>query len=111
MTLSIVEKATELLRKYYGYDSFRPLQAEIIAAVCGGSDALVLMPTGGGKSVCYQIPALMLKGITIVVSPLLALMKDQVDALLANGIPAAAFNSLQSEAENQRVRELALGGI
>lgn len=110
MTLSIVEKATELLRKYYGYDSFRPLQAEIIAAVCGGSDALVLMPTGGGKSVCYQIPALMLKGITIVVSPLLALMKDQVDALLANGIPAAALNSLQSEAENQRVRELALGG-
>jgi len=83
----------DLLKTRFGYDRFRPLQAEIIQTVLGGNDALVLMPTGGGKSLCYQLPALCLDGLTLVVSPLIALMKDQVDALRANGIAAAFVNS------------------
>ena len=83
----------DLLKTRFGYDQFRPLQAEIIRTVLDGNDALVLMPTGGGKSLCYQLPALCLDGLTLVVSPLIALMKDQVDALRANGIAAAFVNS------------------
>ena len=94
----------QILKKYYGYDTFRPQQAEIIDTVLSGRDCLVLMPTGGGKSVCYQIPAMVKGGPVIVVSPLLALMKDQVDALDSNGIPAAMLNSLQNETEVAKVK-------
>ena len=100
-----MDKAQQILNSVYGYDSFRPLQKDIIDYVVSGHDALVLMPTGGGKSVCYQIPALMLEGVAIVVSPLISLMKDQVDALQANGIAAEAMNSNNDEYINGAIRE------
>ncbi|MCF0199292.1 MAG: DNA helicase RecQ [Bacteroidaceae bacterium] len=94
----------DILRRYYGYTEFRPMQAEIIRHVTAGHDALVLMPTGGGKSVCYQIPALLRPGTAIVVSPLISLMKDQVEALRANGISAEAMNSANDEGLNAHIR-------
>lgn len=100
----------ELLKKHFGYEEFRPMQAEIVEHCLAGRDALVLMPTGGGKSLCYQLPALALPGLTIVVSPLIALMKDQVDALRANGIAAAFLNSSLSSEEATQIEEQAARG-
>ncbi|MGI0106456.1 DNA helicase RecQ [Salinimicrobium sp. WS361] len=96
-------KLVGTLKEYFGYDSFRPQQREIIEAVFEGRDNLVIMPTGGGKSICFQLPAILLPGITIVISPLIALMKDQVDGLTANGISAAFLNSSQKEQEQQEI--------
>lgn len=92
-----------LLQKHFGYSNFRPLQEEIISSVMNGNDTLALMPTGGGKSICYQLPALALGGITVVVSPLIALMKDQVDALNLNGISAGFINSTMTAEEKKLV--------
>lgn len=100
-----MEKALQILKSNFGYDEFRPMQGEIIGAVASGSDALVLMPTGGGKSLCYQIPALMMEGTAVVVSPLISLMKDQVEALRANGIEAATLNSGISADEERQIRQ------
>jgi len=93
------------LKKYFGYDSFRAEQQEIIESVLSKNDNLVIMPTGGGKSICFQLPAILFKGVTLVVSPLIALMKDQVDGLNANGIPANYFNSSQDSNEHQQIFE------
>jgi ATP-dependent DNA helicase RecQ len=92
------------LHQYFGYTAFRPLQEEIIRDVLDGKDVFVLMPTGGGKSICYQLPSLLLDGVTVVVSPLISLMKDQVDGLEANGIAAACLNSTQSAREIRDVK-------
>ena len=92
------------LSKYFGYDSFRPLQEDIIKDVLAGKDVFVLMPTGGGKSLCYQIPALLMDGVTVVVSPLISLMKDQVDSLRANGVEAAYLNSTLSYKESNQIK-------
>ncbi len=100
----------ELLKRRFGYDEFRPYQEEAIRAVVDGRDALAVMPTGGGKSLCYQIPALVMDGVALVVSPLIALMKDQVDALRANGIEAAFINSTIEQGEIWRVQGAALRG-
>src|SRR5512135_3059872 len=89
----------ETLKTVFGYDAFRPHQEEIISGLIRGEDAFVLMPTGGGKSLCYQIPALHRPGVGIVVSPLISLMKDQVDALVANGVTAACYNSTLTETQ------------
>ncbi|MGV3617097.1 MAG: DNA helicase RecQ [Fimbriimonas sp.] len=94
-----MQNAREVLRQVYGYDSFRPMQERVIDAVIAGRDAFVLMPTGGGKSLCFQIPALIRPGTAIVVSPLISLMKDQVDALTENGVSAAFLNSSLSDGE------------
>jgi ATP-dependent DNA helicase RecQ len=93
----------ETLKSVFGYDEFRPYQERIISGLIGGEDAFVLMPTGGGKSLCYQIPGLHREGTAVIVSPLISLMKDQVDALVANGVSAAVYNSSLGEKESRRV--------
>ena len=98
------------LKKYFGYDRFRPLQAEIIQTVYDKKDALVLMPTGGGKSICFQIPAITMEGTAVVVSPLIALMKDQVEGLSENGIPAAYINSTLTAEQARNVENALLAG-
>jgi ATP-dependent DNA helicase RecQ len=106
------EKATvhTLLKTHFGYDTFRPNQLEIIEHVLSGKDTLAIMPTGGGKSLCYQLPALAQEGLAIVISPLIALMKDQVDALKGNGISAAFYNSSQPQETQQQILESLMAG-
>ncbi len=110
MGLHQPEHYRALLKTHFGYDQFRPRQEEIITTVLSGKDAVVLMPTGGGKSLCYQLPALCLDGITLVISPLVALMKDQVDALRAHQIPAGAISSMQSYQDNLAIQQQARDG-
>ena len=99
-----------LLKTHFGYDSFRPNQLEIIQHVLSGKDTLAIMPTGGGKSLCYQLPALAQQGVAIVISPLIALMKDQVDALKGNGVSAAFYNSSQDQQTQQEILESLMAG-
>ncbi len=105
-----IESARKVLKKYYGYDSFRPMQEDIIRNIMDGHDTVVLMPTGGGKSICFQVPAVVQEGLCVVVSPLIALMKDQVEALKANGIPAAYINSSIGSSEQHSIAADCLNG-
>src|SRR5580698_9508577 len=105
-----VSDAEQVLRRVFGYDSFRAGQREIIDHVTGGGDALVLMPTGGGKSLCYQIPALVRPGTGVVISPLIALMQDQVDALNNVGVRAGFLNSTQDAAQRRATEDALLAG-
>ncbi len=105
-----MDRAREILKKTFGYEQFRSHQADVIETLIGGGDCMTLMPTGGGKSLCYQIPALVRPGVGIVVSPLIALMQDQVDALIQLGVKAAYLNSTQDMAEQRAVQDQLLGG-
>ena len=93
MNERVIKQPLEALKEYFGFDGFLDGQEEVVGQIMTGKDGLVVMPTGGGKSLCYQLPALCLKGVSVIVSPLIALMKDQVDALVAKGIPATMINS------------------
>ncbi len=106
----MIQEAKQALKTYFGYDTFRPMQAEIIENILGGNDTLVLMPTGGGKSICFQIPALISEGTCIVVSPLIALMQDQVVGLKENGVAAAFINSSLSGKEQMEVENKVIDG-
>jgi len=100
------------LDRYFGFQEFRDGQEPVVSALLSGRDALVVMPTGGGKSLCYQLPALVMEGVTVVVSPLIALMKDQVDALQSKGIAAAVINSTQTmDEQRERLRQLRAGEL
>jgi len=103
-------EALQVLETVFGYPAFRGQQAEIIEHVAQGGDALVLMPTGGGKSLCYQIPALLRDGVGVVISPLIALMQDQVDALAEVGVRAAFLNSTQTFEESSRIERQVRNG-
>jgi len=102
-TKKVKQQAKNVLKETFGYDEFRPPQEEVICSVLDGKDAFVLMPTGGGKSLCYQIPSMMREGTGIVVSPLISLMKDQVDALNRCGVAAAYYNSSLKASEAKEV--------
>lgn len=105
-----IHDAREALKKYFGFRAFLDGQEQVMSAVLAGEDVMVVMPTGGGKSLCYQLPAMVMDGVTLVVSPLIALMKDQVDALLARGIPATLINSsLTLEEQKQRINGMRTG--
>src|SRR5471032_298223 len=110
MNQDLNERALHLLQTVFGYPAFRGQQADIVDHVSHGGDALVLMPTGGGKSLCYQIPALLRDGVGVVVSPLIALMQDQVDALAEVGVRAAFLNSTQTYEEANRIERLVRTG-
>ena len=100
----------EALKKYFGFESFRPLQEQIIRDSLAGKDVFALLPTGGGKSLCFQLPALLRDGLTVVISPLIALMKDQVDAMQSAGVPATFLNSSLAQGESRpRLRGLHQG--
>jgi ATP-dependent DNA helicase RecQ len=108
----MTDEIAKALKRYWGYDGFRPLQREAMECVVRGRDSIVVLPTGGGKSLCYQVPALLLPGLTLVVSPLISLMKDQIDALAGCGIPSGRLDSTLSAGEKDRVsRELGAGGL
>ena len=100
----------EPLRRYWGYNSFRPLQERIVRSLLGGNDTCVVMPTGGGKSLCYQLPALVHGKLAVVVSPLIALMQDQAAQLAQMGIPAAVLNSTMSSSEQSQIMQKARAG-
>jgi len=106
MSIKLSRNVGQVLRDVWGYDSFRPLQEQSIACVLDRRDSLTVLPTGGGKSICFQAPALCVDGLAVVVSPLISLMKDQVDALQACGVVAAFVNSSQSEYEKRDVARL-----
>ncbi|MBA2258196.1 MAG: DEAD/DEAH box helicase, partial [Acidobacteria bacterium] len=96
MQTTVDARLSDVIERYWGYGSFRPLQREAMEAILAGRDSIVVLPTGGGKSLCFQAPALVRDGLAVIVSPLISLMKDQVDTLTGNGVPAALLNSSQS---------------
>ncbi|MCB0619454.1 MAG: DEAD/DEAH box helicase, partial [Saprospiraceae bacterium] len=100
-----IEQAQGAMKKIFGFDLFRPMQADIIQTIFDKKDSLVLMPTGGGKSICYQLPAILMEGSCVVVSPLISLMKDQVEALRANGVRAAFLNSTVDRREQRQIED------
>jgi ATP-dependent DNA helicase RecQ len=100
-----MDDTKQLLKSVFGFDAFRPGQEEIVAAILAGRDVLAIMPTGGGKSLCYQLPALRCEGLTLVISPLIALMRDQVAALREAGVEAGALTSANDPWETERVFE------
>src|ERR671920_2448209 len=105
-----IEAALTALREHFGFEGFREGQGEVVESILEGHDTVVVMPTGGGKSLCYQLPALMRDGVTVVVSPLIALMKDQVDALRARNLPATFINSsIDFEEQKARIQGLRRG--
>ncbi|MFZ4766231.1 MAG: DEAD/DEAH box helicase, partial [Roseimicrobium sp.] len=109
-TAPAIHDAREALRQHFGFREFLDGQEAVISAVLAGRDVMVVMPTGGGKSLCYQLPAMVMDGVTIVVSPLIALMKDQVDALLNRGVPATVINStLSLDEQKDRIAALRRG--